>query len=263
MRTDVDGYLQRIGATRPQRADAAALADLQERHLMSVPFENLDVHLGVPIELGQKAVDKVVRLRRGGGCRELNASAFPFLLGALGFTFVLLGGRVYRGGRLGIPLGHALIRVETPQPWLVDVGFGAGSRRPLRLDHRGPQHDPLGTFRFVEAPHGDVDLLRDGEPVYRIESHPREPDDFRPMVWWYGNSPDSPYAHHLFCTLVTGTGRITISNDRLITTVHGHRHERRLTSVQETRHAYLEHFGIALERLPPVPRGLVNPVPLG
>ncbi|GCE00727.1 arylamine N-acetyltransferase family protein [Embleya hyalina] len=263
MRDDVDDYLKRIGATRPWTADAAALADLQERHLMSVPFENLDVHLGVPIELGQAAVDKVVRRRRGGGCRELNASAFPFLLGALGFTCVLLGGRVYRGGRPGIPPGHVLIRVEASEPWLVDVGFGAGSLRPLRLDERGPQHDPRGTFRFVEAPHGDLDLLRDGEPVYRIESHPREADDFRPMVWWYRNSPDSPYARHLFCTLVTETGRITISNDTLVTTVHGNRYERRLTSAADTRRAYLEHFGITLDRLPPVPQGLTNPIPLG
>jgi len=260
----VDGYLKRIGAARPPCADAGALAELQERHLMSVPFENLDVHLGVPIELGRAAVDKVVRRGRGGGCRELNASAFPFLLRALGYRVVLLGARVYRGGKPGIPLGHVVIRVDAPNPWLVDVGFGAGSRRPLRLDHRGPQHDPQGTFQLTEAPHGDLDLLRDGKPMYRIENHPRELDDFRPMVWWYRTSPDSPYAHHLFCSLVTDTGRITLSNDTLITTVHGHKRERRLTTTEEFHRACLEHFAITLDRLPPVPQApLHNPIPLG
>lgn len=37
----VDAYLARIGADRPVRADIDALRDLQHRHLLAVPFENL------------------------------------------------------------------------------------------------------------------------------------------------------------------------------------------------------------------------------
>ncbi|HEX6884799.1 MAG TPA: arylamine N-acetyltransferase, partial [Planctomycetota bacterium] len=46
-----DRYLERIGCARPPRADLDALAELQRAHLAAVPFENLDIHLGVPIEL--------------------------------------------------------------------------------------------------------------------------------------------------------------------------------------------------------------------
>ena len=40
-RMDEDAYLARIGAARPARADAGTLRELQLRHLMSAPFENL------------------------------------------------------------------------------------------------------------------------------------------------------------------------------------------------------------------------------
>ncbi len=50
---DVDAYLDRIGAKRPATVDGPALTELHERHLAAVPFENLDIHLGVPIELDE------------------------------------------------------------------------------------------------------------------------------------------------------------------------------------------------------------------
>ena len=44
--TSIDAYLERIGASRE-----STLAELQHRHLLSVPFENLSIHLGEEIEL--------------------------------------------------------------------------------------------------------------------------------------------------------------------------------------------------------------------
>lgn len=261
----VDAYLRRIGMPAAAgEADAATLRELQERHLMSVPFENLDFHLGVTIDLGRATVDKVVTRRRGGTCRELNGSAFPNLLRALGYPITLLASRVYTGHELGVVLGHTVIRVDAPEPWLVDIGFGRGSRYPLRLDLRTEQPDPHGTFVLVETSQGDLDLLRDGKPVYRIETRPRELDDFLPVLWWFQTSPNSPFTRHLFCSLVTATGRVTLSGDVLVRTEHGHQVKSTLTNDREIRNAYREHFGITLDRLPPIPvaaTGDRRPVP--
>src|SRR5215210_475819 len=91
----VDRYLDRIGANRPMRADADALAELQLRHLRSVPFENLSIHLGEPIVLQEAAlVDKLVERRRGGFCYELNG-AFAALLSAFGYRVTLLAASVH------------------------------------------------------------------------------------------------------------------------------------------------------------------------
>ena len=62
-----DDYLARIGARKPDRPDAAALAELTRRHLATVPFENLSIHLGDPIALDEDAfLDKLVTRRRSG-----------------------------------------------------------------------------------------------------------------------------------------------------------------------------------------------------
>jgi N-hydroxyarylamine O-acetyltransferase len=253
----VGAYLQRIGAALPERPDSAALRDLQERHLMSVPFENIDFHLGIPIQpedLGDTVVDKVVRRRRGGRCRELNGATFPALLQALGFTVTLLGARVFDGDRLGIVLGHTALQVDTDEPWLVDVGFGRGSRYPLRFDVREPQEDPQGRFQLVDAPYGDVDLYRDGVPLYRVEMRPRRLEDFRPVLWWYETSPDSPLRDQLFCSLVTPTGRVTLNGNVVHRFEAGQHTEEVLETEDEVREAYRVLFGIALDRLPALPR---------
>ncbi|CAL9294295.1 hypothetical protein SUDANB148_02309 [Streptomyces sp. SudanB148_2056] len=41
-----DAYLRRLGVERPARPTPDALRELHLRHLRTVPFENLSVHLG-------------------------------------------------------------------------------------------------------------------------------------------------------------------------------------------------------------------------
>ncbi|MEV2188734.1 arylamine N-acetyltransferase, partial [Streptomyces sp. NPDC047966] len=113
----IDAYLARIGAARPQRADLESLRLLQERHCLTVPFENLDYHLDVPIHMDLKALEKVVDQRRGGGCYEVNPS-FAQLLRALGYRVDVLPGQVYRPDGPGPYLGHLALRVHLDEPWL-------------------------------------------------------------------------------------------------------------------------------------------------
>lgn len=246
-------YLDRLGVSE-RGPDTRFLRELQERHLMTVPFENIDFHLGRPIRLGEHALDKVVRRGRGGTCRELNGSAFSELLRTLGYQVTLLGSRVFRGDRPSFPLAHTVIRVDAPRPWLVDVGFGRdGARYPLRMDSHAAQPDPNGTFAFAPGPDGDLDLLRDGTAVLRIENQPRTIDDFRHVLWWYENAPGSPFRKSLFCTRETEHGRITLRGRLLTRTGEAHREKQLLNSDSEIRQAYREHFGITLDQLPPVP----------
>jgi N-hydroxyarylamine O-acetyltransferase len=253
---DTDAYLARIGCARPERADAAALRELQLRHLLSVPFENLSIHLGEPLVLEDgPLLDKVVGARRGGFCYELNG-AFAVLLRSLGFGVTLLQARVFGdGGRLGIPYDHMALRVETADdsgPWLADVGFGDHSHHPLLLAERGGQEDPAGTFRIAEAAEGDLDVIRDGRRQFRLDTRPRELPDFEAGAWWHRTSPLSHFTRSLVCSRLTEDGRITLTGRKLLTTVAGERHERLLGSDDEVLAAYGEHFGLELDRVPEV-----------
>ncbi|MFE3885411.1 arylamine N-acetyltransferase [Streptomyces lydicus] len=256
-----DAYLDRIGAVRAAAPDAEALRALHLCHLRTVPFENLSIHLGEEIVLAeQPLLDKIVRARRGGFCYELNG-AFALLLGALGYEVELLSGRVFGADGPGIPYDHLALRVQTPSgPWLADVGFGRHSHFPLRWDSRAEQADPGGVFRIEETSEGDLDVLRDGDPQYRLEQRPRAYADFEAGCWWHRTSPKSHFTRSLVCSRLTGTGRVTLSGRTLVTTgADGARDERELGE-GEVLAAYREHFGIVLEREPRVgavwvPRG--------
>jgi N-hydroxyarylamine O-acetyltransferase len=246
-------YLRRIEAAPPAKLDAAALARLHHAHLLSVPFENLSIHLGEPISLAEDdLVDKIITRRRGGFCYELNG-AFALLLRALGATVGHLAARVYSDGQLSPPFDHLALAVRLPDgsgPWLADVGFGDHSVYPLSLADRTAQRDPGGEFLLADAEDGDVDVYRDGRPQYRLEMRERSLPDFVPTCWWQQTSPRSHFTQSTICSRLTRNGRISLSGHRLIITTGASRTERDLADEDEVLAAYREHFGISLSRLP-------------
>ncbi len=249
-----ESYLRHIGAEWPPTADAAALQGLHLRHQLSVPFENLSVHLGEDIVLEPDAlVDKIVGAGRGGFCYELNG-AFGALLSTLGYGVSLLAARVFgEGGRAGPPFDHMALRVEAAdgELLLADVGFGRHSSHPLVYGSRADQRDPGGVFQLTETPEGDLDVLRDGAPQYRLEQRPRALADFAPTCWWQRTSPGSHFRRSLVCSRLTRDGRVTLSGRTLVRTTAAGRDERELTA-DEVLPAYRAHFGITLDREPVV-----------
>jgi N-hydroxyarylamine O-acetyltransferase len=246
-------YLARIGASRPAKADLAALAELTERHVLTVPFENLDYHLGQEIHLDERVVDKIVHQGRGGGCYEVNP-AFGMLLEALGYRVEILSARVHRPGGLGAPLGHLMLRVTLDEgTYLVDTGFRRNARRPLLLGTQEVQYDPQGAYSFGPENQGEFDLFLDGEPLYRIDGRARELAEFRPSLWWFRTCPDSPFLQDLFCSLPTVEGRITLKGRTLTRRVGNDLAVEQLATDTEVFEAYHKLFGVALERLPEEP----------
>ncbi|MEU4768865.1 arylamine N-acetyltransferase [Actinosynnema sp. NPDC023794] len=237
----LDAYLARIGATR-----ASTLVELHELHVASVPFENLSIHLGEAIVLDEDLlVDKIVTRRRGGFCYELNG-AFAALLRALGHDVRMLSAKVFNDGAYGPPFDHMALRVGD---LLVDVGFGRFSLRPLDLVSREDQHDPAGAFRMVDTHEGDVDVLFDGVPQYRLELRPRALEEFRATCWYQQTWPESPFRRGATCSLPTATGRITIAENKLITTTGDDKVIEELDD-DALLDAYAKHFGVVLDRVP-------------
>jgi N-hydroxyarylamine O-acetyltransferase len=250
-KSQVSRYLERIGAPSGSEPDAARLADLQERHLRAVPFENLSVNQSEPIELiPDELVYKIVERNRGGFCYELNG-AFGALLAALGYEVTILAARGANTDGFGPLFDHLALRVDVDgEPWLVDVGFGRFTHRPIRLDERGEQKDPGGTFQITEDTEGDLTVLCNGAREYRLETRPRTLADFEPTCWWHRTSPRSHFTRSLVCSRLTGTGRITLSGRTLITTGTDGKHEETLDSDADVLAAYRRHFGISLDTVP-------------
>src|SRR5215470_474982 len=91
----VASYFGRIGYRGPTEPTLNVLAGVTAAHNRSIPFENLDPLMGVPVaDLRQEALfDKLVHRRRGGYCFEHNGVLAEVLL-QLGFGVDILGGRV-------------------------------------------------------------------------------------------------------------------------------------------------------------------------
>ncbi|ANZ34895.1 hypothetical protein BBK82_01165 [Lentzea guizhouensis] len=229
----MDAYLQRIGASRD-----SSLAELQERHLRSVPFENLYTHMDVRIVLEVPWLyDKVVVQRRGGFCYELNG-LFAELLRDLGHRVELLAARVFDGSRFGPPFDHLTLLVDGE--WLCDVGFGAFSLHPLRWDSRAEQQDPAGVFRLADDGE-DVVVYNGDSPCYRVERRPRELSEFAPTCWWQQTAPESHFRVAPRATILTPEGRKTLTDKKLVLTERGGKTE---VAVDDPEAAFREHFGI-------------------
>jgi N-hydroxyarylamine O-acetyltransferase len=249
-------YLDRIGLAGPLQVDYGTLVLLQQAHLDAVPFENLSIHLDEPIVLTVDAlIDKIVSRRRGGFCYELNG-AFGALLAGLGFRVTLMAARVSDGkGGWGPPYDHLALRVDLDEPWLVDVGFGAFSRQPLRLTARDEQSDPAGRFLLIDADHGDIEVRMDDKPNYLLDLRPRVLVDFIATCWWQQTSPQSHFTQSLVCSLPTASGRITLNDRLLIRTDDGQRAETSLGSDDEILAAYEQYFGLRLSVCPHLRQG--------
>ena len=131
----LDAYFKRIGFTGTAKADLATLTALHRHHLLAVPYENLDIHLGRALTLDLAHIfDKIVQQRRGGWCYEMNG-LFAWALREIGFDVQMLGSRVGSPAQGGdADLDHLILEVTVEnEPWLADVGFGNGLLEPIPL----------------------------------------------------------------------------------------------------------------------------------
>ena len=248
---DVSGYLKRINYQGARDVSAATLRELHKAHLLSVPFENLDVHFKRAIVLDEeRLVSKIVEARRGGICYELN-TAFYSLLRGLGFRVSILSAGVARDeGGFDPPFDHMALLVHLEERWLADVGFGDSFREPLRLDVRVPQDQNGESYRIVEADEHLIVERRESDlwkPQYRFTLDAYTLDAFDEMCRYHQTSPESPFTRKRVCTIATPGGRITVTGMRLIVTDQGEREERELTSHEEWTATLREHFGVELE----------------
>ncbi|TDD75820.1 arylamine N-acetyltransferase, partial [Actinomadura darangshiensis] len=136
---DLPAYLKRIGYDGGLAPTGATLRGLHRAHVSSIPFENLEIMLGRPVEMSLDAVQaKMVGRPRGGYCFEHNR-LFAAALERLGYEVTALAARVTLGAAKLLPSTHALLHVRPPEAprdepaWLCDVGFGAGPLEPLPL----------------------------------------------------------------------------------------------------------------------------------
>jgi N-hydroxyarylamine O-acetyltransferase len=248
---DTEAYLDRIHYRGSLAPNAETLRQLHVAHLLTVPFENLSIHHGVPIVLEEEALfDKVVRRRRGGFCYELNG-LFAALLRTLGFDVAMLSAGVMNAaGEVSPEFDHMTLLVRLDEGWLADVGFGDLFCEPLLLEQCAEQVRGEHVYRLDSQGDRFTLLRRDGQGSwsgqYRFGLAAYTYADFAARCRYHQTAPESHFKQGRICTRATPDGRITLSERRLITTSAAHRQERELSNEMEYAEALREQFGIVL-----------------
>ena len=249
----INPYLQRIEYQGDLTPCLILLNQLQRAHLLSVPFENLDIHLPEEIRLDvERIFQKVVHRRRGGFCYELNG-LFHFLLVELGFEVKRISASVLGSKGLWGPEYDHLVNLVflDEQWWLTDVGFGDFPFVPIPLTHQAEVEDRNQRF-WVEQLDAKAWMLKkrgpDGQEVekYRFTTIQREYEEFAGMCHYHQTSPDSHFTQNKICTICTPDGRITLSRNKLVILEEENRLEKEIKGQKEFDQYLWEYFQMRL-----------------
>ncbi len=248
----MDKYLERIKVRKSDiTADLLTLRLLQLQHLLNVPFENLDIHWRRPINIDtSQFYKKIVTEKRGGFCYELNG-LFNDLLQDIGFQTRVVSARVFGGEKgFGPEFDHAAIIVRIGDvEYLADVGFGDFTTEPLRFVLDEEQHDPAGTFvirryddDYLEVAKRDSD---EWKSEYIFTDVGRELSEFADMCDFQQYSPDSHFTKGKVCSILTESGRKTLTDKKFIVTKGSKKTETPVTSDDAFDEILMREFQIA------------------
>ncbi len=253
---DIEGYLQRIRYADPVKPDVQTLHGLQHAHLLTVPFENLDIGLKRPILLDDVSLwNKIVMNGRGGFCYEVNG-LFASLLKAIGYDVTYLNARDYHpeDDTFGIDFDHLTLLVRVPNEstrWLVDVGWGDTFTHPLEMDNADWQEDGLRAYKLEPFREG-YQLWQRGyngkvERQYYFDLIPHQfPAAYEAACLYHQTSPQSIFTRKRIISRLTENGRVSLDSGHLIITTNGQRDERPFENEVEFQDLLQQYFGFGL-----------------
>ncbi|CQD14781.1 arylamine N-acetyltransferase [Mycolicibacterium conceptionense] len=264
MGIDLAAYFDRIGLTGSVSADVDTLRNVVAAHGRSIPFENLDPLLGIPVaDLGAEALaDKLITRRRGGYCYEHNG-LLGYALDELGYGVDRLAGRVVWMKEPDAPLPaltHNVLAVTVPGEagrFLVDVGFGGQTlSSPIRLQTGAVQQTRHEPYRLMEVATQGVpeyelaaQVRGQWQALYRFTAVPQPRIDLEVGSWYVSTHPGGIFVVGLTAALVTDDARFNLRGRNLAIHHHDGTEKIRFDTAVEVLDALTERFGINLSDL--------------
>jgi N-hydroxyarylamine O-acetyltransferase len=219
--SDLHPYLSRIGFTGKPTTTLETLCELQRRHTESIPFENLNPLLRIPVAIDLPSIEKkLVESQRGGYCFEHN-HLLKHALETIGFKVRGLGARVLWGLPDGVVTarGHMLLLVDIgTDQYIADAGFGGLTLTgPLLFRLNEVQTTPHESFRLIQ-PQDDYilqALIKDEwKSVYRFNLQEQLFPDYEVTNWYLSNNPTSHFVTSLIVTRPAPGVRYVIRNNQ-------------------------------------------------
>jgi N-hydroxyarylamine O-acetyltransferase len=204
---DLHSYFKRIGYTGHPGVDLETLTTIHHQHLLSIPYENLDVQLGRAMDLDLSRIyTKLVDQRRGGWCYEMNG-LLEWALSDIGFDVMRMNAGVMRADRGDEAMGnHLVLCVQLEQPWLADTGLGDGPVRPYPLVEHAGEAEGF-SYRVEHCEFWRVHNYP-GSNVSSFDFYYQPADEalFERKCQWLSTDPESPFVTNLVCQIAVPGG---------------------------------------------------------
>lgn len=272
-KVNLNAYFERIGFVGSIAPNLATLELIHALHPATIPFENLDPLLGLPVLLDEQSLEhKMLTGRRGGYCFEHN-TLLKAMLGELDFSVRGLAARVVLNDPEAInqPPTHMVLAIDIAgTTYIADCGFGGlGLTAPLKLRADVAQATPHGTYRLTGgAPdwHLQAQLGEDWRTLYVFTLDEWEATDYLAPNLYASSDPASKFTRDLAMALSPSGCRITLAGNVLTTRVMGEPDKIDvLDNVEQMRTTLGEVFGLAVlpdaERLDPVLQRIIEQAP--
>jgi len=254
----LEDYLARIGYDGAVVPDLGCLSAVHRQHLLSIPYENLDVQLGRPLDFDiERIFEKIVHRSRGGWCYEMNG-LFAWALGEIGFEVTRMTGGVMRQVLGDDVLGNHLVlsvRLDGDPPdelHLADVGLGNGMIEPT----------PLREGSFVQG-HREMRLERLDGDLWRFQNFagavppsfdfilaPADERRLEKSCEELQSTPDSKFRQNLICERLRPEGVVFLLGRVLIRYDGSASNKRLLDSADELAETLGECFGLSDPEVP-------------
>ena len=250
---NVKDYLKRIGFMGEPKPDYATLSELQYRHFLSVPYENLDIVGKTPVSLEVKDLyDKIVTRKRGGYCFELNA-LFNWLLCETGFKTANYFAR-FLLDEPEIPMRrHRVMRVEIGgEYYIADVGVGTiVPERPLKLVENEETEIRNLIYKFTKDPFLGwvLNFKKSGGGFKRLYSFTTDEQleiDFIQPSFYCEYSPNSIFNKKNIVAIRTEAGKYTLDGNILNIIKAGESVSKKECDETEIPAILKEYFGIEI-----------------
>ncbi len=251
----VGAYLDRIGYRGPVAPTLECLTGIHRCQALNVPYENLDVQLGVPVgqDIGP-IFDKIVNQRRGGWCYEMNG-LLGWALREIGFDVMRVTGAVHRRDRGDSTLGnHLVLLVRLEKTYIADLGLGDGIREPILLEAGVHRQGEL-VFRLEQLEDGYWRWHNHGfgnPATADFRDAPADEDLLNAKVQFLQTSPESVFVQNLAFEIMRPESVVILIGRVLSEKTAGGESKTVLNSPAEIEAALAQHFDIRNVQIAPL-----------
>jgi len=198
------------------------LKEIHKNHLLTVPFENLDIINGEPLSMEPSfLMNKIIQHNRGGICFETNTLLANILL-ELGFNVQTVSAKFWNDEKQewNPDFSHLalIVRIEENM-YLFDVGVGGGFLEPILLEHNHEYADSNGAYRVINITETTYTLQKLEELVWKdllfISTESKQLHQFEEQFLYYQTSNETIFTKNKIVNRLTKNGRITLSDHQL------------------------------------------------